>query len=321
MRRGRRVAGTALGAVVLVTAACELQEITLVQADDVVVAEAYVELGFAPTPDRATAFLHRTLAGGTGASRPVPGAKVVITRRDGYSLEMAETDIGTCVRSTPVDDTGTCYWAASGVTYRILPGDTLDLQITLADGGVLGGTTVIPGDFTLLTPAPGTYNVFPPRCHQPPSTPLELRWTRSAGAWAYVNETFLSGLRDALEPKGIPVENDPLYLLGVSVSAQDTTIVFPGEFGVFDRFDLDQALAVELQRGLPAGANGRVTITAADRNYVNWIRGGNFNPSGQVRIPSLRGDGTGVFGSSVTRALYVSTDSTGAEAGAPPCAG
>jgi len=315
MGGGRGAAGLALGTVVIAAAACELQEITLVEADDVVVAEVYVELGLAPTPDRATAFLHRTLEGGTGASRPVPGAKVVLTRRDGYSLELGEADIGTCVRSTPEDGTGTCYRAADGVSYWIRPGDTLDLAINLADGGALRGTTVIPGDFTLLTPADGHV------CIQPPSTPLELRWTRSAGAWAYVNETFISGLRDALEPKGIPVEDDPLYLLGVSVSAQDTTIVFPGEFGVFDRFDLDQALAVELQKGLPAGANGRVTITAADRNYVNWIRGGNFNPSGQVRIPSLRGDGTGVFGSSVTRALYVSTDSTGAEAGAPACAG
>jgi len=321
MRCVRRVASMALGAAVIATAACELQEITLVEADDVVVAEAYVQLGFAPTPDHATAFLHRTLEGATGASRPVPGARVVITRRDGYSLEMAETEVGNCVRSTPVDGTGTCYWAEDGVSYRIHSGDTLDLEITLADGGVIRGTTVIPGDFTLLTPPPGTYDVFPPRCLQEPSTPLELRWTRSAGAWAYVDETFLSGLRDALEPKGIPVENDPLYLLGVSVSAQDTTIVFPGEFGVFDRFELDQALALELQKGLPGGASGRVTITAADRNYVNWIRGGNFNPSGQVRIPSLRGDGTGVFGSSVTRAVYVLTDSTGPAAGAPPCGG
>lgn len=315
MRAGVGVSAAVLGAAVVAAAGCELQEITLVEADDVVVAEVYVELGLAPYPDRATAFLHRTLEGATGASRPVPGARVVLTRRDGYTLEMAETDLAQCVRTTPVDGTGTCYWAADGVSYRIRPGDTLDLAITLADGGTLHGTTVIPGDFTLLTPRNGHV------CLQAPSTPLELRWTRSEGAWAYVNETFISGLRDALAPKGIPVDTDRLYLLGVSVSAEDTTIVFPGEFGVFDRFELDQALALELQKGLPAGASGEVTITAADRNYVNWIRGGNFNPSGQVRIPSVRGDGTGVFGSSVTRTVRVYTDATGSAEGAPACGG
>ncbi|NIR36178.1 MAG: hypothetical protein GWN02_08535, partial [Gemmatimonadetes bacterium] len=97
------------------------------------------------------------------------------------------------------------------------------------------------------------------------------------------------------------MEDDPLYLLGLSVSVADTTITFPSEFGVFNRLDLDQDVAVRLQRGLPAGVSAEVTITAVDRNYVNWARGGSFNPSGQVRVPSLRGDGTGVFGSTVGR--------------------
>ena len=94
MRAGVGVSAAVLGAAVVAAAGCELQEITLVEADDVVVAEVYVELGLAPYPDRATAFLHRTLEGATGASRPVPGARVVLTRRDGYTLEMAETGPG-----------------------------------------------------------------------------------------------------------------------------------------------------------------------------------------------------------------------------------
>jgi hypothetical protein len=52
---------------------------------------------------------------------------------------------------------------------------------------------------------------------------------------------------------------------------------------------------------MPAGTAARVTVSAVDRNYVNWVRGGNFNPSGTVRIPSVEGDGTGFFGTSVTR--------------------
>ena len=51
-------------------------------------------------------------------------------------------------------------------------------------------------------------------------------------------------LTEALAPQGIAVEEDPLYLLGISVSEEDTTVVFPTEFGVFDRFDLDRDLAL-----------------------------------------------------------------------------
>ncbi len=135
---------------------------------------------------------------------------------------------------------------------------------------------------------------------------MPLRWSRAEGAWAYVNETSIAGLPDALAAEGIDVEDDPLYLLGLSVSVADTTITFPSEFGVFNRLDLDQDVAVRLQRGLPAGVSAEVTITAVDRNYVNWSRSGSFNPSGQVRVPSLRGDGTGVFGSTVGRRALVS---------------
>jgi len=74
---------------------------------------------------------------------------------------------------------------------------------------------------------------------------------------------------------------------------------------VFDRGSIDQDVAVRLQRGIPGGLVTNVAITAVDRNYTNWVRGGNFNPSGQVRIASVRGEGTGYFGSSVVQALDV----------------
>ncbi|HZG44346.1 MAG TPA: hypothetical protein VEY93_15455, partial [Longimicrobium sp.] len=98
---------------------------------------------------------------------------------------------------------------------------------------------------------------------------------------------------------GFPPVADPLELLGVSVSSSDTTALLPNEFGVFDRFELDQNLLRFLQGGLPEGVNLVLTISAADRNYINGVRGGSFNPSGQVRIPSVVGDGVGVFGSLV----------------------
>jgi hypothetical protein len=40
-------------------------------------------------------------------------------------------------------------------------------------------------------------------------------------------------------------------------------------------------------------------VAAADRNYINGVRGGSFNPSGPVRISSVVGDAVGVFGSLV----------------------
>jgi hypothetical protein len=42
-----------------------------------------------------------------------------------------------------------------------------------------------------------------------------------------------------------------------------------------------------------------MVVAAIDRNYLNGVRGGSFNPSGTVRVSSVSGDGVGVFGSIV----------------------
>lgn len=193
---------------------------------------------------------------------------------------------------------GACFAPADSTAARLFdPGDRLEVRVQLPGGRALLGATTVPGDFRLDGDVFGT-------CRLEPETLLPLSWTRSDGAWAYINETIIVGLGDLLAPEGIEASNR-LYLLGLSVSAADTTIVFPSEFGLFERFDLDQDLAVRLQTGLPPGTQAEVAITAVDRNYVNWVRGGNFNPSGQVRVPSLRGDGTGVFASTVSRGFTV----------------
>jgi hypothetical protein len=112
---------------------------------------------------------------------------------------------------------------------------------------------------------------------------------------------------------------EPLELLGLAISAADTEIVLPAEFGLFDRFTVDQALLAVLQQGLPAGTRAEVTIAAADRNYVNGVRGGSFNPSGRVRISSVTGDAVGVFGSLVPLAASVRSGPPGQNL--PPCGG
>ena len=203
---------------------------------------------------------------------------------------------------------GACF-VAEAAAARIAPGDLVEVLVELPGGGEIRGATRVPGRFEL--------DGIPDVCSMPPDVLMTVDWSPAADAWAYLNETSIRGLPDALRPEGIIVRDDPLYLLGLSVSDSDTTVVFPSEFGVFNRFDLDSDLAIRLQRGLPAGSTAELAITAVDRNYVNWARGGNFNPSGQVRAPSLSGDGTGVFGSTVGRGFDILV--TDRPSGLPAC--
>jgi hypothetical protein len=224
-------------------------------------------------------------------------------------MDLSIVPLDQCLESLPDDATGTCFAADSALAAQLLPGDALELTITLGGGGSVLGALTLPGAFALTEVADV--------CRLPPDTPLDLSWSRSDGAWAYINETVIEGLPEALAAEGIEAD-DPLYLLGLSVSAADTTVTFPAEFGAFDRFDLDQDLAVRLQRGLPDETTATVSIAAVERNYVNWVRGGNFNPSGLVRVSSLRGDATGVFGGVVVRELGVLSASVG-PVGVPSC--
>ena len=292
---------------------CSLQEITIVDVEDVVVAEVQVQIG--EGGDRVTAFLHRTVGGLGDGFHPVPGAQIVISRDGGASVELAETSLERCVSTMPEGGTGSCYWMAPAASVGFGPGDHLRLRIDLPSGGALTSSTIVPGDFAVLEIAEGA------QCLLPPSMPFTVRWTGSEGTWAYVNETLIMGLKSAFLPLGIEAESDTLELVGLSISASDTTIVFPSEFGIFDRFELDQDLARSLQEGLPPGIRAPVTISATDRNFVNWARGGSFNPSGQVRVPSVHGDGTGVFASSVTRTFEVVVNPTpeGGAFSAPAC--
>jgi len=285
-----------LGAAAL--AACELEQITVVDVEDVAVAEVYVEIDEAEGPPEVFALLHRTL-GHPGDTVPFRGARIVVSRADGLVLELNETPVENCGDSILEDGSGTCFEADRAETPALRPGDLLEVEVTLPAGGTLSGATRVPGSFRLRDVPQGTAAT----CRLPADTQMEVRWTRSDGAWAYINETSIHDLPAPLALEGIEMDEDPLYLLGLSISADDTTIVFPREFGVFNRFELDQDVALRLQRGLPAETLAEITITAVDRNYVNWARGGNFNPSGQVRVPSLRGDGTGVFGSTVVRRI------------------
>ena len=303
--------GSVLLGVTSVVGACDLAEVVLAEPVELVIAEIYVGTG--DSPGRATAFLQKTL--GSAVSLSVPGADVRLLA-DGRIVRLSESvDREACLLDRDVERVeGSCYVADPLPQGFGVPGQTVEAVVTLLGGDEITGRTVIPGDFTLILPQEGTAV-----CSLAPETLLELEWSPSENAWAYLGESQIEGLASVIVERGLDAEldEDPLFLTGLSLSRADTTLGFPNEFGVFDRFDLDADLSQLLQMGLPAGTSAIVTVSAADRNFVNWVRGGKFNPSGSVRVPSLFGDaGTGVLGTFVRKSFNVMTDTA---AGRPSC--
>lgn len=296
VRRRLAFRGILAVGVALAASGCELDEVTLAEPEDMVVAEAYIMVG--DGQDQVTAFLHWTM--GTKSARDLLDTELVLIRGDGVAVPMFPAALTDCLLPDVVQRTeGVCFAMPFDPEGFFGPGSRVEIQILLGDDQVLRGATVVPEDIRLMRPSPGN------QCALPPGINLEFVWTRSPGVWAYSAETEIRGLKAALALDGIEVETDSVALQGVAVSDSDTTIVFPKEFGVFDRFDLEQEVAVALQGGLPKGAVAQVVVAALDQNYVNWVRGGNFNPSGPIRVSSLRGPGKGVFGSAVRRTITV----------------
>jgi hypothetical protein len=306
----RRFGYVGLAAMTLAAAACDLTDVTIADLTDIVVAEVYVTIGDTPNQNAVWAFIHGSAAGAEPSSATYDDAIVNVVDSTGVASVLSLTAASVCVASEPPTALGSCFAASVPVASAIEPGQRLSLDIVLGDGRRLTGTTRVPGAFAV--------SGVLPECRIPPDQLFPLAWTKSDSAWAYVSEALLLGLPAAFLREGILVE-DSLSLTGLSISESDTTIVFPNEFGLFDRFDLDRDVALRLQQGLPPDTWADVAITATDRNYVNWVRGGSFNPSGTVRVSSVVGDGSGVFASAVTRRfrLYSSTS----RSQAPACPG
>lgn len=306
-RRARAsLSGALAGAVALGVLGCELTTVELADVADVVVAEVYLRAG----ADVHQAFLHRTFPGPDGSLR-VDGASIVVRGPGGEAFVFEPVaDHGVCALNElmPEGVAGSCYTAPD--QGRVVHGRSYDLEITLPDGRRLEGRTTVPAGFELVRPVPPTCVLE--------GTSLEFVWTRSEGAWAYQADALFTGLAPGLADRGVVDPPDTLRLLGLSIGANDTTMTFPGDFGVFDRYQLDLDVLLALQEGLPEGARADIVIAAGDRNYVNWVRGGNFNPSGQVRISSVTGDGVGVFGALVGRGRTVLAPGTELESGEWP---
>lgn len=294
---------------------CNLGEVTAAQGGDVLVVEGHLQ---ANSRERQYVLLHRSLR--DGEVRPEPGAAVTVTGPDGVPVEFEEVASGACavlprpgLEEEEVPVRVSCYATGQNDLF-VLPGKTYELEVVSRSGERIRGRTTVPGDFAGRRPS------LPPNstvsaCWLPPRTNIELMWSQSEGAWSYLANLEIVGLGSALSGSEMEVP-DPLELTGLSISQTDTTLVLPREFGLFELTNVDQDLIAFLQNGFPPGVSLRLRVSALDRNYVNAIRGGSFNPSGAIRISSVVGDGIGVFGSYVPRDLFVVVEE---EAPLPPC--
>lgn len=291
-----RVSATLL-ALFWAVAGCGVTSTEVVEAEDVLVVEAYLR----PDAPFQEVLLYRTLPGADGSLR-VDGATVMLARESGGTLRLAPIGDGGCVGASPFAEgqAGSCY-ATGAVPGFVEPGMGYSLKVSAPDGRRLEGRTTVPGPFRIIRPAADTCSV--------PDGAVELAWTTAERAWSYQAAARFTGLAPGLAERGVENPPDTLELVGLAIGA-DTTIAFPQQFGVFDRFSLDRDVAVALQQGLPDGASADIVVAAGDRNFVNWVRGGNFNPSGQVRVPSVTGDGTGVVASLVVRRRAILTDTS-----------
>lgn len=310
-----------LAMVGLVTA-CELTSTSITQPDDSLLIEAFVGIGGLGFDNSFTdaaqgwVFVHGIVGGQQSQTGP-PDATITMSTDNGESTVLSERPIETCVVSgVPSVDPGRCY--AADLHPGVRPGVEVSLRVETDDGRVVTGRTLMPRDFEMLSPV-----VAGQTCQLPANTRVDVRWTVSPGAWAYPSEARFEGLAErlALTDPLYATLDEPLVVFGLAVSDSDTTISFPNEFGVFDRFGDDDLVGalVLIQDGLPEGVRSRVTVAAADRNWVNWERGGNFNPSGPVRVPSVGGDGFGVFGSMVLKTIGIEVGAL--VPGRPACTG
>lgn len=277
-------------------AGCTIADVTVPPSEDRLVIEAVLRTD----REQQIILLHRSVQG--NASGEASDAEVVVTTELGQRVVFSP-NAGRCFEMDPVylqyDSLrvhASCYVSAPEDGNWVVPGQTYDLTVRTPQGEEARSRTTTPGAFRVhgIRTASAPFELAPV-CRLQPNTPLVVSWSPSPGAWGYLAPLTLFGLSRTLPSSLNPP--DPMELVGLAITARDTQLVLPAEFGVFERFQYNQELLRALQGGLPAGTMAQVVIAAADRNYINGVRGGNFNPSGQVRISSIVGDGVGVFGS------------------------
>jgi hypothetical protein len=313
----RATAASGMLLAVALAAGCELEEVAAPPSADVLVIESILRAGAASQ----FVLLHRSMEG--RVIRGEPGAEVTV--KDvalARAVTYQEVPLRDCLLSDAADWNvedlaveASCYVADRAGRF-VEPGRTYELMVRTRDGRLARGRTTVPAAFDFREPdVRVNRTTFSIGCRLP-ARPFTLTWTRAEGAWAYVATLQLENWGEALRERGIEVP-EPLELTGVSVSAADTTMRFPEHLGLFSRGSLDQRIFFALRQGLPPETEATLVVLAADRNYTNAIRGGRFNPSGDVRASSVVGDGVGLFGSVVPLVVHSRRFQDGSEP--PPC--
>ncbi len=292
----------------LALGSCELAEVEIEPVPDLVVAAVSVVLTIDPLdPSRVDTRAFALLAVSEQTfARELPGASVTIVGESGRSLHLREVSdpLVTCVTQLEGGTrrpAGSCHVAAVPGAH-FAPGERLSLMVELPDGGILRGESRMPGIFT-----PTALSLRDGRCRLDPDTGYRFNWAHSAGSWAYLAEARLVGLGD-LWP------NQESLLLEATLRRDDEPqLAFPRDllFEIVDRWELARVL----HQGLPAGASAQIAVGALDRNWANWVRLGRIDLEGEVRIPSVFGDGTGMFGTAVRWKLEVESRATDPRAG------
>ena len=290
MRKPFRVSRTAVPALVPFLCACELDWAS-VDDLDLVAASVTVVLTVDPVDSTVQSTDVLALLLRDAHDDRVPDASVRIVGKSGRSLHLEELPDTAEACTGPQNEraAGTCY-AASVPSAYFAPLEQLSLRIETPGGGQLRGTSMIPGLFV-----PSRLSARDGRCRLSPETGFRIRWGFVGGTWAHIAEAEFTGLRPNLWPNPWP-----LYLSTAWMATfQPASMVFPSKLLEGDVPQEARKAARRLETGMPWGVTARLAVAAIDRNWANWIRPGQVDVAGEVPVPSVFGDGTGMFGTAV----------------------
>jgi len=311
MRRSFRGPRWAIPALLPLLGACFL-DWTEVREPALVIANATVVL----TVDRMDSTVRSTdvlaLLVRDSVDDRVTGASVrIVDQSSGRSLRLEELpDTRDGCRQEGAAVVGTCY-AASVPSGYFAPLAELSLQVALPDGRQLFGTSTIPGPFM-----PSRPSLQGGRCRADPETNYTIRWGPIRNAWAYIAEAEFKGLRQNLWES-----QDPLYLTAAWMAAPSyrAQMGFPRKLIEGDVPFNARKAARRLESGLPWGVTVDLAVAAIDRNWANWIRPGQVHVAGVVPVPSVFGDGTGMFGTAVRWTATIESRDAEDETGLVDC--
>ena len=311
MRTSSRGFRWALPALLPLLAACELGW-TAVEEEALVAASVTVVLTVDPADSTVRSTDILALLVRDSVDGRVPGASVRVTNGSDRTLTLEELPDTSeaCLTDREVPAAGTCYIASVPSAY-FAPLEELTLLVNTPDGKELYGFSRIPGLFT-----PSRLSLQDGRCRVNPETNYRINWSPIRSSWAHIAEAEFMGLRDNLWD-----EPGPLYLTAAWMAAPPSRsqMEFPRKLIEADVPFSARKAARRLETGLPWGVTVDLAVAAIDRNWTNWIRPGQINVAGEVPVPSVFGDGTGMFGTAVRWTATIESRDAEEETGLVDC--